>query len=165
MPTKNALSNPLAFRQSAIIPAGVAHCAGLDDVGVVVDEVGVEDVVVDEVDVVVDEVVVEDVVVDEVEVVVEEVVVEEVVVVDGATTASVKAWVALPASFAAFKANLIVPGFWGEPTSTGTPLLVLICSGEGKWGHCEQACPLQGPTMLILAVGIPLAITGNSKSV
>jgi hypothetical protein len=97
----------------------------VDDVGVVVDEVGVEDVVVDEV-----EVVVEDVVVDEVEVVVEEVgveevVVEEVVVVDGATTASVKAWVALPASFVAFRANLIVPGFWGEPTSTGTPLLVL----------------------------------------
>jgi hypothetical protein len=125
-----------------------------------VDEVGVEDVVVDEV-----EVVVEDVVVDEVEVVVEEVVVEEVVDVDGATTVSVKAWVALPASFAAFKAKLIVPGFWGEPTSTGTPLLVLICSGEGKWGHCEQACPLQGPTMLILAAGIPLAITGSSKSV
>jgi hypothetical protein len=155
LPTKNALSSPFAFWQSAIIPAGVAHCAGLDDVGAVVDEVGVEDVVVDEV-----EVVVEDVVVDEVEVVV-----EEVVDVDGATTVSVKAWVALPASFAAFKAKLIVPGFWGEPTSTGTPLLVLICSGEGKWGHCEQACPLQGPTMLILAVGIPLAITGNSKSV
>ena len=102
----------------------------MDDVGVVVDEVGVEDVVVDEV-----EVVVEDVVVDEVEVVVEEVVVEEVVVdevvvdevvvVDGATTASVKACVALPASFAAFRASLIVPGFWGEPTNTGTPLLVL----------------------------------------
>jgi hypothetical protein len=88
--------------------------------GVVVDEVGVDDVVVDEV-----EVVVEDVVVDEVEVVVEEVVVEEVVVVDGATTTSVRACVALPASFVAFKANLIVPGFWEEPTSTGTPLLVL----------------------------------------
>jgi hypothetical protein len=142
----------------------------VDDVGVVVDEVGVEDVVVDEVEVVVEDVVVDEVevVVEEVvveEVVVEEVVVDEVVVVDGATTASVKAWVALPASFVAFKANLIVPGFWGEPTSTGTPLLVLICRGEGKWGHCEQACPLQGPTMLILAVGMPLAITGNSKSV
>ena len=127
MPTKNALSCPFGFRQSAIIPAGVAHCAEVDDVGGVVDEVGVEDVVGDEVEVVVEDVVVveDEVVVEEVVVVVEEVVVEEVVVVDGATTASVKAWVALPASFAAFRANLIVPGFWGEPTSTGTPLLVL----------------------------------------
>ena len=86
---------------------------------VVVDEVVVDEVVVDEVEVVVEDVVVEDVVV-------EDVVGDEVVVVDEASTASVKVWVALPAEFAAFKENLIVPGFWGEPTSTGTPLLVLI---------------------------------------
>jgi hypothetical protein len=121
----------------------------------------VDDVVVDEVEVVEEDVVVDEVVV----VVVDDVVVDDVVVVDEASTASVKVWVALPAAFVAFRANLIVPGFWGEPTRTGTPSLLLMSRGEGKWGHCEQAWPLQGPTMLILAVGMPLTITGNSKSV
>ena len=136
----------------------------MDDVGVVVDEVGVEDVGVDEVgvEVGVGDVVVEDVVVEDV--VVEDVGVDEVVVVDEATTASVKVWVALPAPFVAFKPNLIVPVLWGEPTRMGTPSLPLIFSGEGKVGHCSHACPLQGPTMLILAAGMPLAITGNSRS-
>ena len=131
----------------------------MDDVGVVVDEVGVEDVGVDEVGV---EVGVGDVVVEDV--VVEDVGVDEVVVVDEATTASVKVWVALPAPFVAFKPNLIVPVLWGEPTRMGAPSLPLIFSGEGNVGHCPQACPLQGPTMLILAAGMPLAITGNSRS-
>jgi hypothetical protein len=129
----------------------------VDDVGVVVDEAGVEDV-----GVVVDKVGVEDVVVDDA--VVEDVVVDEVAVVEEAATASVKVWVALPAPFVAFRANPMVPVLWGEPTRIGTPLLLLIFSGEGKLGHCAQACPLQGPTMLILGVGMPLAITGNSKS-
>jgi hypothetical protein len=97
----------------------------LDDVGVVVEGVALDDVVVDKVvvEVVLDDVVVDDVVVGEV--VVDEVVVVDVAV-DGPSTASVKPWVASPALFAAFKENLMVPCFSGVPTSTGTPLLVLI---------------------------------------
>jgi len=58
---------------------------------------------VGEVEVMVEDVVVEDVVVEDV--VVEDVVVDEVVVVDEAKTASAKVWVALPASFVAFRDN------------------------------------------------------------
>jgi hypothetical protein len=110
LPTKNALSCPFAFWQSAKIPAGAGHFLVVGVGGTVVVVVVVLVVVVDVV--VVDVVVVDVVVVD--------------VVVDEVTTVSVKLWVALPAPFAAFKSNLIVPGFSGEPTRTGTPLLVLI---------------------------------------
>jgi len=111
LPTKNALSSPFAFWQRAKIPAGVGHFLVVGVGGTVVVVVVVLVVVVVVV-VVVDVVVVDVVVVD--------------VVVDEVTTVSVKLWVALPAPFAAFKSNLIVPGFSGEPTRTGTPLLVLI---------------------------------------
>ena len=130
-------------------------------VKVVVVEVAVVEVVVGEV--VVGEVVVDEVVV--VEVVVDEVVGVEVVevVVGEVTTASVKVWVALPAPLAAFRLNLVVPGFSGEPTITATPSLLLIWRSEGKFGHCGQSGPLQPLPKLIFGVGMPLATTGNSK--
>jgi hypothetical protein len=85
----------------------------------VVDEVVVDEVVVDEV--VVDEVVVDEVVVG---VVLVGVVLVDVVLVGEVATVSLKVWVARPAPFVAVRLNLIVPGFSGEPTITGTPLLL-----------------------------------------
>ena len=76
-----------------------------------------------------------------------------VVVVPGGATVSVKCWVAVPAVFLAVRVKVDVLALSSVPVSVGVPLMSSTRSAEGA------SVPI-----LTWGVGMPLAITGNSKN-